>query len=428
MKLRLTAEMQAARPIIETLQAGGYEAVFVGGAVRDAVLGLPVHDIDIATSALPEQTMSLFEKSIPTGLQHGTVTVIHNGITYEITTYRMETEYEDYRKPKGVVFIDRLDEDLLRRDFTMNAMAIRGSGELYDPYGGLADLKRNILRCVGDADLRFQEDALRMVRAVRFLGSYSLKPAPSAWRSLKRHSALLRHIAMERVQAELDKMIGCKTPERALAWLGASGLLHQLKEPLDDGLLSRLSAPAPKLAISRLDHPDERWASVFIALKCRPVEAKAFMTSLRFPNKRNALIAAIMQLHEWMNAAAEGSKYNSEPQQQWIKGVLRFGEATARHYLAVAQSFEDGNSGRLSEQAASSLSDVMNGMPAKSLKELAVGGSELQRALKRKAGPWISVMLNKLLQAVATGELPNTKDKLLEHAKLWSKEETIDEQ
>lgn len=428
MVLRLTAEMRAALPIIETLQAGGYEAVFVGGAVRDAVLGLPVHDIDIATSALPEQTMSLFERSIPTGLQHGTVTVIHNGITYEITTYRSETEYENYRKPKGVVFIERLDEDLLRRDFTMNAMAIRGSGELYDPYGGLSDLEQNVLRCVGDADQRFQEDALRMVRAVRFLGSYSLKPAPSAWRSLKRHSALLRHIAMERVQAELDKMIGCNTPERALGWLRASGLLLELKEPLADGLLSRLSAPAPQLAISCLNHPDERWASVFLALKCQVEEARAFLSSLRFPNKRTALIVAIMQLNYWMSSSLseDGLIDKSETRQMWIRGVLRFGEATSRHYLAVAQSL-DGISGGLSEQAASTLSDIINGMPAKSLKELSVGGSELQRALTRKAGPWISNMLNRLLQAVAAGKLPNTKDKLLEQAKLWIKEETIDE-
>lgn len=428
MELRLTAEMIAALPIIETLEAGGYEAVFVGGAVRDAVLGLPVHDIDIATSALPEQTMSLFPKSIPTGLQHGTVTVIHDRVTYEITTYRSETEYEAHRKPKDVVFIQRLDEDLLRRDFTMNAMAIRANGELYDPYGGLEDLQRNILRCVGNADLRFQEDALRMVRAVRFLGSYSLKPAPSAWRSLERHGDLLRHVAMERVQAELDKMMGCKTPERALAWLATSGLLHYLKEPLSDGLLSKLNSPAQKLAISGLNHIDERWASVLLSLQCPPDEAKAFLLSLRFPNKRTARIISIMQLHEWMTSSLHDdlSEHKDDLRQKWVRGVLRFGQETAHHYLAVAQSL-DRSGERITVEVASVLTSYMSVMPIKKLKELAIGGSELGRALDRKAGPWMSETLSRLLEAVALGLLPNMKDKLLEQVKLWNKEEVCDE-
>ncbi|RIX53519.1 CCA tRNA nucleotidyltransferase [Paenibacillus nanensis] len=421
MKLRLTAEMRAALPIIETLQSGGYEAVFVGGAVRDAVLGLPVHDIDIATSALPEQTMSLFPKSIPTGLQHGTVTVVHQRMTYEITTYRTETEYEAYRKPKGVVFIDRLDEDLLRRDFTINAMAIRASGELYDPYGGLSDLERNILRCVGNADLRFQEDALRMVRAVRFIGAFSLKPAPSAWRSLKRHGALLRHVAMERVQAELDKMMGCKTPERSLIWLRASGLLSFLKEPISEGLLGKLRTESPRLELRGLSQLDERWASVFLAFHCKKEEAEALLLSLRFPNKRIGQIVSIMQLHDWMMASAQVAL-----QEAWICGVLRFGQATAHSYLNIAQTLEQ-PSGRLTAEEAEQRHAILTNMPAKTLKELAVGGSELQRALDRKGGPWMSGMLTRLLQAVALGLLPNTKDKLLEQAKIWNEEGMNDE-
>src|SRR5690554_1332340 len=147
-----------ARQTMRVLLEAGFEAYLVGGFVRDYVLGLPVHDIDIATSAAPADVVRLFERAVPTGIQHGTVTVVRGKHSFEVTTFRKEGKYEDHRRPTDVLFVDSLEEDLSRRDFTMNAMAMNIDGDIIDPYGGKADLQAGLLRCVGQAEERFKED------------------------------------------------------------------------------------------------------------------------------------------------------------------------------------------------------------------------------------------------------------------------------
>ena len=156
--------------ILQKLSAAGYEAYLVGGCVRDFLLGKQPSDFDITTNALPEETMAVFsaDRVVPTGLQHGTVTVLHGGVSAEITTYRTETTYKDGRHPDSVSFTRNLADDLCRRDFTVNAMAMDLSGEIVDLYGGREDLAKKIIRAVGDPTVRFTEDALRILRAFRF--------------------------------------------------------------------------------------------------------------------------------------------------------------------------------------------------------------------------------------------------------------------
>lgn len=430
--------MIAALPIMETLEEAGHEAVFVGGAVRDAVLGLPIQDVDIATSATPEETLALFPKCIPTGLQHGTVTVVQHGMTYEVTTYRAEAAYVGHRKPSEVVFIKGLDEDLLRRDFTMNAMAIQLSGELYDPCGGEGDLRASRLRCVGDPSLRFQEDALRMIRAVRFLGAYRLAPVPSLWRSLKRHAALLRHVAMERVQAELDKMLGSDVPERALIWLAASGLLSHWKEPLPGSALSKMNQAMEEWKgsagdelqltdMAQLPVKDERWAAVFLSLAFTGEEAGSVMSQLRFSNKRSMFISAVIDCHERMIDRGQPTRNDVAPlKRAWTEVVLTAGESAARSWLRIARTLPH-NQGRLTQPSAALLASWLEDMPAKTLKELAVGGAEVLQRLNRPAGPWLSKTLSRLLLAAASGETANEKDKLLAWAENWNEEDRSDE-
>ena len=168
--------------ILKTLEDAGFAACFVGGCVRDTLLGRPVHDWDVTTSALPEEIMALFPRCIPTGIKHGTVTVLLNGESFEVTTFRRDGAYHDGRHPDGVVFVPNLTEDLARRDFTINAMAMHLDGSITDCFDGKADLKRGIIRCVGDPERRFREDALRMLRALRFsaqLGFQIEDDAPS---------------------------------------------------------------------------------------------------------------------------------------------------------------------------------------------------------------------------------------------------------
>ncbi len=181
-----------AMPVLQTLENAGFEAYFVGGSVRDVLLHRHVHDVDITTSAYPEEVKQLFDKSIDTGIKHGTVTVLYNNESYEITTFRTESGYQDFRRPDHVTFVQNLDEDLKRRDFTINALAMNTKGEIVDLFNGLDDLEHHIIRAVGDPETRFHEDALRMMRAVRFMSQLEFKLEEKTRQAIKDNHQLLK--------------------------------------------------------------------------------------------------------------------------------------------------------------------------------------------------------------------------------------------
>ena len=199
--------------IIATLQAAGHEAYAVGGCVRDLILGREPGDYDITTSATPEQVKALFRRTFDTGLKHGTVTVLGDGGSFEVTTYRIDGIYEDGRRPKAVSYTSSLNEDLLRRDFTINAMAYNDSDGLVDPHGGLTDIGKKTIRCVGDPDERFTEDALRLMRAVRFAAQLGYQIEDATLRAISGHAAALKRISAERVRDELVKLAISPHPE-----------------------------------------------------------------------------------------------------------------------------------------------------------------------------------------------------------------------
>lgn len=198
--------------IIETLTAAGYEAYAVGGCIRDSVLGRVPNDWDITTSAKPEETKSLFPKTIDTGIKHGTVTVLLEKEGFEVTTYRIDGIYEDARHPKKVTFTASLEEDLKRRDFTVNAMAYNKQTGLVDIFGGIQDMKNGIIRCVGEAEERFTEDALRMLRAVRFSAQLGYRIEDTTKEAIRRLAPNLKLISAERIQAELVKLVTSPHP------------------------------------------------------------------------------------------------------------------------------------------------------------------------------------------------------------------------
>ena len=170
MKLKvIPQEYQKALPILKKIEAAGFEAYFVGGSVRDVLLGQPIHDVDIATSAFPAEIKEIFPRTIDVGIEHGTVLVLDGDEQYEITTFRTESAYQDFRRPDQVEFVRSLEEDLKRRDFTINAFALKEDGEIVDLFDGLVDLENNVLRAVGNPHERFHEDALRMMRGLRFV-------------------------------------------------------------------------------------------------------------------------------------------------------------------------------------------------------------------------------------------------------------------
>ncbi|MDR1700078.1 MAG: CCA tRNA nucleotidyltransferase, partial [Lachnoclostridium sp.] len=198
---------EGAERIISRLEADGYEAFVVGGCVRDMLMGRVPEDWDITTSASPMQIKELFRRTIDTGLRHGTVTVMDGNVGYEVTTYRVDGVYEDYRHPQKVTFTKNLHEDLKRRDFTINAMAYNPRSGIVDLYGGQEDIASKIIRSVGNAKERFSEDALRMLRAVRFAGQLGFSIEEQTFRSICELAPLIRHISKERIRVELSKLL-----------------------------------------------------------------------------------------------------------------------------------------------------------------------------------------------------------------------------
>lgn len=215
--------------ICETLHAAGHRAYCVGGAVRDMLMGREAHDWDIATSARPEQVATLFERVEPTGLQHGTVSVIFDGTAYEVTTFRSDGDYLDGRRPDGVTFVETIEEDLARRDFTVNAIALDPvTGDLVDPFGGQSDIQAKLIQCVGEPSARFGEDGLRLLRAARFAATLGFTIDGATVVAMCDSGHMLERIAAERVQAELCKAIMAAVPSTAFEILTVTALLDRV--------------------------------------------------------------------------------------------------------------------------------------------------------------------------------------------------------
>lgn len=216
-----------AKRILKILEAAGFSAYVVGGAVRDSLMGAVPSDTDIATSARPQQVKALFGHTIDTGIKHGTVTVIENKTGYEVTTFRCESDYRDSRRPEHVAYITDIHTDLKRRDFTINAMAYRPGEELIDDFGGTEDLKNGIIRTVGVPEERFKEDALRMLRAVRFAACLNFEIEPETYKAIKKCSVLIKNISAERILGEMNKILLSDYPGK-IRLLYDTGLLRYI--------------------------------------------------------------------------------------------------------------------------------------------------------------------------------------------------------
>ena len=248
--------------VVRELQAAGHQAVLVGGAVRDAILGMPVSDWDVATSALPTDVQSLFARTIPTGIEHGTVTVLVRGdeapTPVEVTTFRGEGAYVDGRRPSEVTFDADLREDLARRDFTVNAFAWDPIGRgLSDPWGGLADLGRGLIRAVGDPNERFAEDGLRTMRAVRFCATHGLRLEAATEAAIPPALPVLDRVSRERVHIELTKLLASERPSLGLRPMLRTGMWPHVLPAIDDDADAAIEAvdrlPAdPTVRLARL--------------------------------------------------------------------------------------------------------------------------------------------------------------------------------
>lgn len=217
--------------ILDTLHKNGYEGYIVGGCVRDAIMGIPPHDWDMTTSAKPEEVKKLFSHTFDTGIKHGTVTVVLNKENYEITTYRIEGGYDDCRHPNDVSFTTDLHEDLLRRDFTMNAIAYNEEEGYVDIFGGIGDIGKKTIKGVGEADERFKEDALRMLRAVRFSAQLGFDIEEKTEKALMENCGLIEKISAERIREETTKLFLSKYTQKAVL-LWETGLLQHISKEI----------------------------------------------------------------------------------------------------------------------------------------------------------------------------------------------------
>lgn len=379
------------RQVLRSLQARGYVAYLVGGCVRDMALGVRPHDWDICTSALPEQVMAVFPGARPTGLKHGTVTVRVNSRSVEVTTFRSEENYTDHRHPETVRFVGELTTDLSRRDFTVNAMALSPDGLLMDPFGGLADLERRCIRCVGSPELRFEEDALRMFRALRFSARLDFTIEESTLAAIEKKAHLASALASERIRDEVEKTFLTPKPETV-------GLMLHLGL-LDEFLCGRTEETLPELkSLSKLPRkPLDRWMALCVILRRRGLigSVEDFLTALRLDSRtiRCCTDGA---------ALLEGRKPRSTP--EWKRLLRRWGVDTVSCAARCRDALDGGSSSR-------ELKAVLKSGQCFSMKHLAVSGDDLT-ALGLK-GRELGEMLNFLLDYVIEYPDNNRRELLL---------------
>ncbi|PZE21918.1 CCA tRNA nucleotidyltransferase [Paenibacillus xerothermodurans] len=440
--------VSGAKLIIETLLDHGFEAYMVGGSVRDMVLKRNVKDYDIATSAKPEQVQQLFTHTIPTGLQHGTVTVVWGGHVYEVTTYRKESGYEDFRRPSEVEYIDNLYEDLRRRDFTMNAMAMSLEGEIIDPFNGMADIDDKVLRCVGEAPERFHEDALRMLRCIRFAAEFELHIEEQTWAALLAQAPLLNHIAMERVRMELERMVAGANPERAVKLLACSRLLALTKEAL---LLAHLPQEQLSPGWGHLPEPAVKWAYLYLLVRVTPVQLEQELRKLTFAKQRveeiRRVVAAVYELagqpgqSDVRSAQAAGGQpvgttgesqavaltETAAPLERgWKLAALEYGAAALGSVIELARRVPQvlqlsGISAEACKLISQHGADWLQEMPVQRIDQLDVRGKELLSHIGQPAGPWVAQVLQHLLRETALQRLANDKPALLAEAERIAK-------
>lgn len=443
---------EAANYIIQTLMAHGYEAYIVGGCVRDSVLGRTPQDWDITTSATPEQTKALFRRTIDTGIEHGTVTIMMDHVGYEVTTYRVDGKYEDHRRPKEVTFTASLLEDLKRRDFTINAMAYNEQEGLVDIFGGAEDLGRGIIRCVGVPQERFDEDALRILRAVRFAAQLDFEIEAKTRQAIREKAEFLRDISAERIQVELTKLITSDHPERIIdAYeLGITAIVlpefDTMMETPQHTVYHKYDVGRHTVAVMQnIDAtPVLRWAALLhdsAKPECRttdeqgvdhfyghPKAGKAIARRvLRRMKLDNDTIQRVERLVEWHDFGLDGTVTKKTLR----RALNRMGPDLFDDYAKLRRADMLGQSDYMQEKKQQDYQhllemyrEIREAQECLLIRDLKLDGKDLI-AMGVQPGPDMGKILNDLLQQVLEEPQLNTKEKLKELVQIkWLKDKT----
>lgn len=388
---QLPADFKQALPVLEKIEQAGFEAYFVGGSVRDHILGLPIHDVDIATSAYPEEIKEIFKRTVDTGIQHGTVTVLMGDDSYEITTFRTESGYQDFRRPDKVTFVRSLEDDLKRRDFTINALAVDRNGNVIDKFDGLKDLDKKIIRAVGTAENRFHEDALRMMRAVRFQAQLNFKVEPKTAQAIADNAHLLAKIAVERIREEFVKMMISRSWKTGFADFLKLGLSEFCPDFKDQKMqLEELLDMKDQVFVDE----DEAWTAIGYSLDLNHPEFNKLLRDWKVSNKtREASLNTLNMLHLFEN------------QDYDLWNIYKLGVDNFERTLNLANFF-----GFEFDQQA--LREKVIKIPIKSSHDLAITGKDICRILEVKPGPIIGKSMSQIERGVVEGNVYNNLEEL----------------
>jgi len=391
--------MKKVKFILNTLMKNNYEAFIVGGAVRDILLKKTPHDIDITTNATPTQIMQLFPNVVPTGIKFGTVTVMLDGEGFEITTFRADGKYLDGRRPEVVTFGKTINEDLFRRDFTINAMAMDIDGRIIDPFGGREDLNSGIIKAVGSPEKRFSEDALRILRAFRFSAKYGFKVAPATLSAIKNKKEGLKLISAERIREELTKIFLTHNVAGTFCLMQKIGILDIILSEITEINIDILRAIEYARKVSEL-----RWA---LLLSHNNKEAEKILIRLKFSNKEKAKIMELILFNnkDIVPVPKEIRKIKSQLNFSTVEELLDIRKAIAMvHPISYVELRNIENAKKISIEE-----------PKLSIKNLAVNGYDIMTLKLR--GKEIGTMLKYLLELVIENPEYNNKKDLLEFAK-----------
>ena len=385
----------AALPVLKQINEAGYEAYFVGGSVRDLLLNRHIHDVDIATSAYSMEIKQILKKTIDTGIKHGTVTVLYEGESYEITTFRTESGYQDFRRPDHVTFVQNLAEDLKRRDFTINALAMDVDGNVIDHFDGLGDLDKHLIRAVGKAENRFHEDALRMMRAVRFMSQLQFTLEPETEQAISDNHELLSKISVERIRDEFVKMGIAPGSQKAFQIFLDTGLSEEV--PGFKGKKDNL-ALYPQLNFSPTTEAN-LWALMIILLKLPNEKIPSFMRMWKNSNAMERQVADIVAFFDLVSSRAP-SNYD----------LYQAGLETIASTIDLAHILGQPING-------SALVDRYEALPIKNNHDLVIDGHFL---LKNgiPAGPRVGLLLEEIKKAVLEGVISNNEAAITEFLSL----------
>lgn len=391
----LPQEFKKALPVIDKLNQSGYEAYFVGGSVRDCILNLPIHDVDIATSAFPAEIKEVFEKTIDVGIEHGTVLVLHQNESYEITTFRTESTYQDYRRPDHVDFVRSLEEDLKRRDFTINALALNAQGQIIDLFHGLEDLQNKRLKAVGIAAERFQEDALRMMRGLRFVSQLGFDLEEQTQAAITTHAPLLSKISVERICIEFEKLLLGQNAQQAFQLFITTDCFKYCPQLADKQHFLQQMSEILRFPIQDLS---VAWCLLIDQLEIAIKHQKAFLKEWKLSNQR---IHEVLLLREALEIIKQ------RPLD--VLDYYQLNETCLTQLFYIAPFYDLA----LSKE---SLLNQYRLLVIHSLKDLAINGNDLMQALNRRGGLWLKETLAHCERAVLLKEVANEREALLNYA------------